>query len=345
MAVKTRQQARAQASDSEPLEETHELPPVSTRPSLNKKRTARKPQQKPVSLDGGHNLLLDLPPELRVIIYEYCVSTKGPVNMMETRDVKKSPIPGLLSVNRQIREEVLPVFYKTNEFSFGRCHAKYITQWLFKAIQPQHLKLISAISWTSSWEKTKVWFGPFTFGRRSHNDVVAVYSKAAQDQAIHLSSVIMLLELGILGSCKAKMSLYNEPRLHVACALHQSTREIIARKKLTEADAWNADGVPSEDDVAGLAYVVAKDWGRNARRAFQDDTLVPSRRAPLAPKMYCSSCKIVSTSSDVGEDGEGIISRLHWVLRKGEGAETTSDQSEKLRVPEPTSELGSRVRV
>ena len=81
------------------------------------------------------------------------------------------------------------------------------------------------------------------------NNVVEVYSKAARDAATHLSSVVILLEFGLLGSCKVKMSVYNEPRLHVACALHQSTRKIIARKKLTEVDAWNEDGVPGEDDV------------------------------------------------------------------------------------------------
>lgn len=64
-----------------------------------------------------------------------------------------------------------------------------------------------------------------------------VYSRAVQDQAIHLSSVNMLLELGLLGSYKVKMSLYNEPGLHVACALQQLIRKKIARKNLTEADA------------------------------------------------------------------------------------------------------------
>lgn len=76
--------------------------------------------------------------------------------------------------------------------------------------------------------------------------------------------------------------------------------------KLSEADTWNEVGVLSEDDVAGLAYVLAKEWGGSAPRAFQDDTLVPSRRA-LAPEICCPSCNTVSTSRDVGEDRECIF--------------------------------------
>jgi hypothetical protein len=322
MAVKTRQQARAQAGDSDPPEESRELPPVSTRPSLNKKRAAPKPLQKSTS-EEGHNLLLDLPPELRIVIYEYCIAAKDPFGMMENRimDIKKSSMPALLSVNRQTREEVLPIFYKSNEFSFGSCDAKYITRWLFRAVKPKHLNLISAISWTSGHQTT--WSGPRSIGSRSigtDTDVLKLYIKAAQESAIHLSSVIMLLELGILGSCKVKMSLHNEPRLHVACALHQSTKKAIARKNLTEDDTWNEDNVPGEDDVAGLAYVVAKEWARRAPQAFQDSTLAP----PLAPEIYCLSCKTVSTSRDLGE--QGMISRLPWVSRS-EATEITSGHS------------------
>lgn len=318
MAVQTRQQARAQVGDSDPLEESRELPPVSSRPSLNKKRTASNPLQKSENTDGEHNLLLDLPPELRIAIYEYCVAAEGPFHMIETIDVKPSRLPDLLKVNRQTREEALPIFYKTNEFSFGRCRAKYITQWLFRAVQPQHLELINAISWTSQLEKTKWYYGP----PRDYNDVVAVYSKAAQDQAIDLSSVVMLLELGLLGPCKVKMALYNEPRLHVACRLREMARKTIARKTLTRVDAWNENNVPGEYEVAGLAYAMARDWGNSAPQAFQDRSSEP----PLAHEMYCSSCQTVSTSRDSSLDG--MVSRLPWVSQS-EGDETTADQSGK----------------
>ena len=149
-----------------------------------------------------------------------------------------------------------------------------------------------------------------------------VYTKAAQESAIHLSSVIMLLELGFLGPCKVKMFLCNEPRLHVACTLRQLTRNMIVRKKLTQVDAWNEDDVPGEDDVAGLAYAVAQDRARSAPQAFQDGRLAP----PLAPEMYCSSCQTVSTSRELR--GEGMISRLPWVSRNG-GVEKASSTEAK----------------
>lgn len=94
---------------------------------------------------------------------------------------------------------------------------------------------------------------------------------------------------------------------------------------MTTADAWNEDGVPGEDDVAGLAFEVAKEWGWSVSQAFQDDRSVPSRRA-LAPEMYCSSCQAVNTSRFVGKGGEVMFSRLPWVSWNGD-AETTFDQS------------------
>jgi hypothetical protein len=229
--------------------------------------------------------------------------------MVDSWASKKSRVPGLLSVNRQTREEVSPIFYSTNTFDFGECHAKYITQWLFTAVRSHHLKFIGGISWSSGAKMTAEWGGSIG-SMTAVNNVVEVYSKAAQKSAIHLSSVIMLLELGLL---------------HVACALQQLTRKLIARKKLTEVDTWNEDNVPGEDDVAGLAYAVAKDWGRSAPRAFQGSMLSPSRNA-LAPEMYCSSCQTVSTSRDMGR--EGIVSRLPWVSRNVD-AKTTHDQSDK----------------
>jgi hypothetical protein len=288
--------------------------------SLDEKRTAPEPLQEPEN--GGHNLLLDLPPELRIVIYEYCVAAEGPFSMAEYKseymDIKKSHTPGLLTVNRQIREEVLPIFYKTNEFTFQRCHAKYITRWLFTAVQPQHLKLINAISWTSRLEKTTRYYEP-TAPQGYYNNLVAVYSKAAQDQAINISSVIMLLELGLLGRCKVKMALYNELRLHVACRLRELARKTIVRKTLTQADAWNENDVPDEDDVAGLSYAMVKEWAEGAPQVFYDRAPAPF----LAPEMYCSSCQTVSTSEYLG--WEGMISRLPWVSQS-ESAET--DQSE-----------------
>lgn len=149
-----------------------------------------------------------------------------------------------------------------------------------------------------------------------------VYSKAANESAIHLSSVIMLLELGLLGPCKVKLALCNEPRLHVACKLRELTMKTIARKKLAADDTWNEHGVPGENDVAGLSYAVSKEWAKSITRAFQNYSFAP----PLAAEIYCSSCQTISTSPQLGV--KGLISQLPWVSRN-EGAESTHGQSDK----------------
>ena len=101
MAVKTKHQARTQVGDSDLLEGSRAL---STRPSLNMKRAQRKSRQNPVSLDEGHNLLLDLPPELRNIVYEYYVASEEPFYVVDSWVSKRSRVPSLLIVNRQIRK-------------------------------------------------------------------------------------------------------------------------------------------------------------------------------------------------------------------------------------------------
>jgi hypothetical protein len=250
-------------------------------------------------------MFMDLPPEIRNTIYEYCVTPSGPMHMMETMDIKKSRMQSLLSVNRQIREEAFPIFYSTNQFNFDMCHAKYITRWLFHGVQPKHLKFISSIYWTSSHQWTRSWGGQL----RYYSDHVKVYSESCQDQALYLSSVIMLLELGLLGSCKVKMTLYNDERLHVACKIRELIRKTIARKKLTEVDTWNEKSVPGEDDVAGLSYAVSKEWGRTLPQVFQDD-LSTRRPPPLAPEMYCTSCQVIDT---LPRHGLYFPSILPWV--------------------------------
>ena len=230
-------------------------------------------------------------------------------------------MPSLLSVNRQIREEAFPIFYSTNQINFDECHAKYVTRWLFNGVQPKHLKFIQSIYWTSSSERTRSFRGPARGDY--YNDEVRVYSKAGQDQSIYLSSVIMLLELGLLGSCKVKMTLYNEGRLHVACQIRELNRRRISRKKLAEADTWNEKSVPGEDDVAGLFYVVSKQWGKTLSQVFCDESWT-TRISPLAPEMYCTSYQNVDTTYRKGFEHPSIIP---WVSLD-KGAETRCDQQE-----------------
>lgn len=203
-------------------------------------------------------------------------------------------MPGLLRVNRQIRDEALPMFYASKEFQFKRCHAKYITRWLFDLVQPKHLKFNRAISWTTApWEKTSYRGPMWEAGKKIYwGNAIRVYSETLQQQTIHLSSVIMLLELGLLGKCKVKMTLDNEPRMHVACTIRELIRKLIARKNLTAFDTWNEKSVPGEDDVAGLSYVVSQEWGRSLPQILQAEGVYA---LPYAPELYCASCLPVYT--------------------------------------------------
>jgi hypothetical protein len=281
MAVKTRRHTRTEANDSDTREQNHELPPASTR-FVGKMPTSIESHQQPVSPGVGKNLILDLPPEIRNSIYEYCVIMPDPVALVGR---KTSHTPDLLRVNRRIREEAFPIFYSNNEFGLETCSAIDLTRWLFRAVQPKHLKFINAISWSS----TIGWACSGGCG-----DAANIYSRRVQNTtSIHLSSVIMLLELGLLGSCKVKMMLNYEPRLHVACTLRQLIKKVIARKGLTEADTWNEDGAPGMDDVAGLSYAVSKEWGKTLPQVFQNYQVLSP---PLADEMYCTSCQSIDTS-------------------------------------------------
>jgi hypothetical protein len=217
----------------------------------------------------------------------------------DSSTVKPKPLPGLLVVNRQIRDEALPIFYGTNEFRFQTCNAKYITKKLFHGVHPKHLKFINSISWTAS-SVLKPLHGLVTTYHPQPSwgpDPAKTYSRNLQDQAIYLASVIMLFELGLLGKCRVRMTLSssNEPRYHVACALRALIRKQITRRGLTEAGAWNEKSMLGEDDVFGLSYAVSKEWGRSLSRVLQQGCMNFGRDQLLAPETCCPFCLPVYT--------------------------------------------------
>ncbi|KAI7569872.1 hypothetical protein KC317_g2945, partial [Hortaea werneckii] len=73
---------------------------------------------------SGRCHLLELPPELRDLIYEYTLQSSDSSNRMVTfkldhyqRDTLTQAVqPPLLHLNRQIRQETLPLFYSTQLF-------------------------------------------------------------------------------------------------------------------------------------------------------------------------------------------------------------------------------------
>jgi hypothetical protein len=65
--------------------------------------------------DSGFSLLLDLPPELRLRIYEYAVWTEGVCLITKAGGV---PEPPLLMTSKMIRREAMDVYYSTNAMRF-----------------------------------------------------------------------------------------------------------------------------------------------------------------------------------------------------------------------------------
>lgn len=322
MTTKTGQRARAKANDSTSRKDGRELPLSLTRIRLNKKPAAQKPHQVMMSTSERHNLLLDLPPELRNIIYEYCVTAPDAFEMVSSANptcpdltrIEKSHMPDLLMVSRQVREGALPIFYSSNDINFSQCHAKYITRWLFRGVHPKHLKYIRSIDWTCPMGEL------FLEGLRlGIVFTVQTWAESLEEHSLHLSSAVVLLELGLLGQCKVKMALFTERRLHVACMLQELTKKMIARNRLTETHhAWNEKSVPGADDVAGLSYAVLKEWGRMLPHTLKFH--LEDRDAPApgpAPGTFCTKCLPIYDADEYYPD-------LPWVRRDDDAKTSVS---------------------
>jgi len=73
-------------------------------------------QSPPQPADSGTSPLLDLPPELRNMIYEFCICSADTPEIADGRVI--NPAPELIRVSRQVRSEALAVFIK-----YGKKHA------------------------------------------------------------------------------------------------------------------------------------------------------------------------------------------------------------------------------
>ena len=81
----------------------------------------------------------------------------------------------------------MPVFYSMNDFVFEDCECSWVTHWIFNVVQPQHLKYIKSISWD----------GPLKYADAN--------STMEDNTFVQMSSIIMLMPLGILGHCKLRL--------------------------------------------------------------------------------------------------------------------------------------------
>lgn len=97
--------------------------------------------------------LLELPPELRELIFEYTLSSENPLvsfKLDEWQQVSyhEATQPPLTRANRQIRNESLPIFYGTNEIVLHTDGSKHddTSAWL-KCIERHLLKLTRLSLW------------------------------------------------------------------------------------------------------------------------------------------------------------------------------------------------------
>jgi hypothetical protein len=85
---------------------------INTHKPMDKTESAQSERPKP---DSGFSLLLDLPPELRVRIYEYAVWTDGECLITKVGGV---PEPPLLTTSKTVRREAIDVYHSINAMRF-----------------------------------------------------------------------------------------------------------------------------------------------------------------------------------------------------------------------------------
>jgi hypothetical protein len=100
--------------------------PAAAKGKKSRKPRAKKDTHKPMDKvepaqpenptpDPGFSLQLDLPPELRVRIYEYAVWTDGECLITKAGGV---PEPPLLMTSKAVRREAIDVYYSINAMRF-----------------------------------------------------------------------------------------------------------------------------------------------------------------------------------------------------------------------------------
>lgn len=98
---------------------------------------------------------LDLPPEIRNIIYTLALTESGDNSISICRGSSHLSEPALTRTCNQIRQESLPVFYGTNRFFDHLSGALYAVQWL-QSIGVAHRHLLRCVSILTSMESKDV---------------------------------------------------------------------------------------------------------------------------------------------------------------------------------------------
>lgn len=97
--------------------------------------------------DGGTGFL-DLPPEIRNIIYEYAVVQDKPIRFTYDKG-RAARQPYLARVNRQIRWECLPIFYGQNIFATPEIYT------FLQALTPENRKSVQNLYVDWRWRRVE----------------------------------------------------------------------------------------------------------------------------------------------------------------------------------------------
>ena len=73
-----------------------------------------------------------------------------------------------------------------------------------------------------------------------------------------MSSIIMLMQLGILGQCSIRLIPERFHMIHFACILQEKISKVIQRKGLAPTDTENENFTLDEHEVGGLIYCVVE---------------------------------------------------------------------------------------
>jgi hypothetical protein len=199
----------------------------------------------------------------------------------------------------------MPVFYSMNDFVFEDCDCSWVTHWIFNVVQPQHLKYIKSISWN----------GPLTYDDANHESLPMKDNTFAQ-----MSSIIMLMQLGILGHCKLRLipaEDYEDYDAHFACILHDKISKLVQRKSLVPEDAEDEKSELDEVEVNGLIYPITKKFSDFCQHLAKDNRLEYRESGLGGDSKWKSNCSCpdfengakmswIDKKSLLGFDGSGI---------------------------------------
>jgi len=128
-------------------------------PPRRSKRIAELASRSTLAPSPTTSALLNLPPELRIIIFEFALIVDG--NIAVTTDTKT---PALFATNRQVRSETIPIWYGKNEFRFvvNQCDASLVQKFDQQAVPPEQrdsfgTKVVFTLENEPNWSNLREW--------------------------------------------------------------------------------------------------------------------------------------------------------------------------------------------